>query len=211
MKRLLIALIVASSLCAAQSVIPTVPASVVAGKSFPLTINFTSGAPTTAVQFTLTLPAGVTVTGWTVGAAGTAAGKQVYCGPVTSTQTQLCLVVGLNSTAIASGVLATAVVSVPFVTVPGVQTLPLSAVLGASAAGTTVATTGGSASITILKPNYDLNGNGLGTAALQLADLMTAVNQVDGTAPCGSANFLSDGCTVADLTLLVADLLSATP
>ncbi len=205
MKRAL--LCAALSLCArAQTLVPSAPASVVAGKSATITLNFT--APTTtppiaALQWALAPPAGPTITGWTTGAASTAAGKQVSCD---STSPFICVAVGLNQNVFASGTIATAQVTFPQ-TLRGNVTFALTGLFASDAAGNAQPLTGGSTVIQVTSP-FDVNQDG----TVNALDFGLVINQMLGAAPCGTADFNGDGkCDVRDAVLFVIDFLSSTP
>lgn len=205
-------LLVASALSLAQSITPSVsPATVVAGKTSTLTLTFAPGSTAaSAIQWSVTPPTGVTVSAWTIGAAGTSASKSLTCA---GTSTQICVLAGLNTTAIGSGVVATATVTLAS-SDRGSEVESLAGVLGASATAASIAVTGGSATLTATSP-FDLNQDGVVNAL----DLALAIQQVDGTAVCNApgnnpitADFNGDGvCNVLDLILLVLDSQSATP
>lgn len=134
----------------------------------------------------------------TIGAAGTAAGKSIYCATVTSGLN--CLVVGFNSTVIADGVLATVQLTVPRSVVSGNTSLALSGTLGASPLGAAVTVGAGSPFSLATSSACDPDGSGTSTAT----DFTLVLPQWLGTAVCSPlADLNSDGkCDILDATIL---------
>ncbi len=190
----------------AQTVAPTLTTnSVAAGKNYTLSVNFSAGAtPAAGLQWTMALPTGVTAT-WTVAGVDTADGKSLSC-TTSNTGSQTCIVVGLNTTTITTGIVATAALTFA-PTLRGAQTFTISSPLSASATGSALTTTGSAITVTVLSP-YDLNGDGV----VNNADLLIAIGQALGMSPCTTADFNGDGvCNIQDLVLLAVDSASTTP
>lgn len=105
-------LLLFAAAAAAQSLSVSVsPGSTTAGADAEITVSFSAGtAPIAALQFTQSFP-GVTVIGSSTAAAGAAAGKTLYCAG--AGLPPVCIVYGINVTAIASGDVATFAVSLP--------------------------------------------------------------------------------------------------
>src|SRR5262245_16788319 len=70
--------------------------------SLPITITLSGGAQPTAMQWALSVPAGLTLTTVDAGPSATNAGKQISC------SASACVVFGLNTTTISSGTIAVA-------------------------------------------------------------------------------------------------------
>lgn len=192
-----------STMLAAQSIgVSVSPAQVSPGGSAVVTLTYADSVPSAGIaglQWTFTLPAGLTAGTDAPGAATTAAAKVISCGP-----TGICIDAGtgatLNATVITSGVLATIPVTVAATATPGADSLALSGVMGASAAGLLVTVTAAPATLTVLFSKYDLNQDGL----VNGADVLLSLNQADGTAPCTNADVDGTGkCEVADVILEV--------
>lgn len=100
-----------------------------------------------AVQFDVTIPAGLTFQSVTVGAAATAAGKQVSSNPITGGVRVL--VFGINQTLIGSGVLATLVLGVSAGAAVAPASLGIVGVTASNAAGTSVQITASTGTVSI--------------------------------------------------------------
>lgn len=119
-----------------------------AGQSANLAINFTPGPdPVAGLQFDLMLPAGFSVTGETIGPAGSSASKQVSSSAVTGGFRFL--IFGLNQNAIPEGILLNITLNTDTSVRPGPQTLPLTGIVGAKADGSAGALVAMSAPILI--------------------------------------------------------------
>lgn len=135
----------------AQSLTPTLSTTYLnAGQTSVLTLTLAASgtAPVAGIQWNLNLPAGVTVA-WTVGTEATAAGKSLDCAAGAAIST--CLVVGLNTTTLGSGIVATGTLSFAS-TVLGAQTLTITPTAGVNAVGTGVALTGSSVAPKLFAP-----------------------------------------------------------
>lgn len=196
--RVLLALSALSALSAQSLTLSLSPASLQAGQSTTLTISYTDATPssnTAAIEWALSLPAGITAGSYSAGSALTTAGKLINCGP------SACVAAGdgatLNDTVIASGPIATVPLTVTSTTAPGTLTVTLTSLLGATATNpSTVTLTVNSPTVTVLS-RYDLNGDGLVNAA----DVTIMLNEVIGSATCsGQSLNVGDGkCDVEDL------------
>ncbi len=176
----------------AQTLTPSAPVSVQRGSSF--TLNITAGAGTAtgpvATQWTLTVPAG-----WTVTSPTTALANKVIACAVGNLK---CLVYGINAAVIANGTVATLTVTVPPLATLGNATITTSGTLGATNTGGLLTTAGGSATINVLPDARDLNGDGV----IDQADAISAVTQIFGT--CTNADIAPPpGCDVVDLVIIV--------
>lgn len=204
MKALLFALLLVVS-ATAQTLTPSLSAaSVATGKPVTLTVTYAAGTnPAAAIQWSLAVPTGTTVV-WAGTPGDTTLNKSLTCNATASPQ--VCILAGLNDTAIPSGPLATATITFPAGT-RGTQTLTLSSDLAASLAGDSIAVAGASATEAALSP-FDLNGDG----SVNNADLLIAIGQALGINPCTTADFNGDGvCNVDDLVLLAVDSAATTP
>lgn len=157
--------------------------------SFTVDYNRSDGA---SMQWTLVVPQGFTHT-TVVGPAGTAAGKQVSCGPVGSP----CLLWGLNVNTVAAGTVGVVSVPIPAGTPPGPKEFSLSGVVVASPAGTKLnAVPGPLITISILPLVEDLNGDG----KVDLSDVGISVSQANGSAPCSNGDVNGDStCDIIDV------------
>lgn len=148
------------------------PATVRPGETITVNVNATLAAPPSslaATQWSITVPAGY-IASAVAGAASTAAGKTLYCNDASTT----CLTVGINTNVYAVGVVAVYTLTIPSSAAPGMVTIPLSGVVGATLAGDAAALTAGAAySFTILAPT-DLNGDG----KTDVQDLQIIVQQI---------------------------------
>lgn len=175
------------------AITPTSAASVQRGTNFTLTIN-SSGATATgpvAVQWTLTLPAG-----WSASSSATAlAGKTIACTPTTNLK---CLIYGATTaTVIPNGPIATLSIAVPATATLGSATITTTGTLGATNAGASFATSGGSLTISVLPDPRDLTGDGI----VDQSDVTAAVAQIFGT--CTTADVAPPaGCDVIDLAII---------
>jgi hypothetical protein len=120
------------------------------------------GADLAAMQWSLGLPTGYTVSKATAGAASTAAAKTLYCNAVWLN----CLAVGINANLYAAGVVATHLVTVPAGATPGAAVItmpgatPLIGVVGATLIGDAAPLTVGPAYTVAVLATTDLNGDG---------------------------------------------------
>lgn len=204
MKRLILFLL-ASLALTAQTLVPTAPSTIQAGKAFDLSVDLTAPAtPVTGVQYNLGFSPATAITSplvWTASPATTAAGKSLVCGGPASTQT--CIVFGFNITPLASGSVAKAHITVP-ADVRGPVVFTTSGTLASDKDGNNVAVTGGTVTVLVTSP-FDLNGDG----SVNSSDLSSVLSQVVGLTPCTTADFNGDGkCTVHDAALLVKDGLN---
>jgi hypothetical protein len=200
MKPLLL-LVLLGGAASAQSVALSVsPASVLQGGSATLTLTYADAVPTAnlaGIQWTLTLPMGVTAGAPAMGAAGTAAGKVLSCGAAAPV---ICILIGdgtpLNQTAIGSGVLATVPLTVA-ASAFGTLTLSLSGTLGATAPGLAAAVSATSAALAVIS-KYDLNGDGM----VNSADVAIMLSDAEAGTCTGAAVGVGDGkCGLADVEL----------
>lgn len=207
MKRLFAFLFAAAILATAQSIgLSVAPASVAPGGIATLSLTYTDAVPSAniaGIEWSLTLPAGVTAGASTLGAASSGAAKVLTCGPA------ICLLIGNgatpNETAIGSGVLATIPVTVSAATAPGALSISLAAVSGATGPGLLAAVTTTPATLTV-SSKYDLNGDG----SVTTADITLMLNITDGTtATCAApASGVGDGkCGLIDVELEILAVL----
>jgi uncharacterized protein (TIGR03437 family) len=120
-----------------------------AGGTVSLPISLTStGTQPAALQWTVTYaPSDIVSVNVAAGAAATAAGKTIQCNIAPGST--LCILSGLNTTTIANGVVAT--LSIKLAVSPSSTSIPVSltGVVGASAAGLAISSTGSGAAITL--------------------------------------------------------------
>ena len=137
---------IAVTLCLASAALPIAAqtlslssSTIATAGSASLKLTFSSGTTSTAaLQWTIQYPAGISAIAATAGPALTGAGKSLQCTQATGAYT--CIADGMNSTAIASGVVATVAV-----TAGGTSQLTLSNTLAAGPTGTalTLSSSGG--------------------------------------------------------------------
>lgn len=157
----------------------------------PVTFTLTlSGASTNlaALQWGANMPNSSLT--WTIGAAGTAAGKTLYC----ASAGNICVLVGLNQTALANGVIATATWTPQS---SGTFSYNVSAPLGASNASTAAAVTvtpGTGLSLTITSP-CDLNADGL----INVSDVQAYLNTFVFSMPGSAVNPIASGSSAVDV------------
>jgi len=144
----------------AQTITLTGPQNVKPGQTgVVLSVNLSgsAGANIAALQATLSIPAGFTITSSSIGASGTSAGKTLFCNPTAPT----CILAGLNQTVLADGVLFTVTGTVA-ASASGSLGFSLSNQLGASNAAKAVSVpiaTGPALSLPVISP-CDINGDG---------------------------------------------------
>lgn len=154
-----------------------------------LTLSGSSGANLAGLQWTVTLPTGITPT-VTAGTASTSAGKQVTCNQQGTNLT--CLAVGLNTNVFGDGIVALVQFTPQSA---GNLTFGISGTLGATLLGE-AATVGAAApfGFTVLSP-CDLNGDTL----TDVTDVQSAISQALGLSTCTS-DLTGDGkCTVVEV------------
>lgn len=180
MKKLLPILLAAALYGQTTTITPTIASTVPAGGSATLTISCTGcqAQNVTAVQWTVTLPSGVTMGSPTAAGAWAAAGNAAYCNPANGT----CIVAG-GTAAVADGAVAT--IPLTFATA-GSDSLPVgglfaAAVLGGAGVNVNGMAAGAAAVIKVLS-RCDLNSDGL----VNSADVQLMVSFALGQASCPS-------------------------
>ena len=176
--RLLPILLAASLYGQTTTITPTIAASVPAGGSATLTVSCTGcqAQSVTAVQWTITLPAGVSLGAPVAASAWAAAGNSGYCNPANGT----CIVAG-GTAVVADGAVAT--IPLTFATA-GSDSLALSGLFAAAeinGAGVNVngMISGSPAAIKVLSP-CDLNSDGV----VNTADVQILINAALGITAC---------------------------
>lgn len=188
MYKVLLGLVIASwGLMAQVALVPSAN-SVRPGQEVDVVISVSSGA-SSGLQWSLSLPANYVLKG----SASTAPEKTLSC------HLEKCVLVGLNKTAIAAGVVATQKVAVPASAAPGVVEIPMSEVYAVDLNGMPLTITGQMLSLRVLA-SHDLNGDGRTDAV----DLLIVTNQILGLSPCSSGDLDGDGkCTIHDAGVVV--------
>jgi Dockerin type I domain len=184
-----IALLALSAVGSAQTLNLSGPATARPGSTVTVSVNLAGTPDAAGLQWTFS-DAGAK---GKPGAAADTAGKALYVGP-----TGIALVIGMNLTAIQPGEVAKYDVTLP--KDQKSATLSLSKMLGAKADGTAIALTAGAPLVIALLHPEDLNGDG----KIDSIDLQSAVFQIQGVTPCGSADLNKDGkCDLVDAMTLV--------
>jgi DNA-binding CsgD family transcriptional regulator len=197
--------VLAAGLSYSQSLTLAVsPTSVPPGGTATLSIGFTDAAPSAniaGIQWLVQNSGVLNLGAPAIGAAGLAAGKILTCAATNLN----CLMIGsgspLNTTALASGVIATVPITVP----PGTSlgTVPIS-----FSGGTTASTTGAavqinaaaSITLTVGCSIYDLNCDG----TVNVADVLLGINQVLAGICTGSFVAVGSGkCQLSDVELVI--------
>ena len=169
--------------------------SVRAGDALPLTITLSgsAGQNVAGTQWSLNSPIGFVWTP-TVGAAGVAGSKNIYCGLVASAFT--CLVVGMNVNVVNDGVVGLLATTVPINQPIGNLTFTLTSTLSASKDGFAVVTTASAPlTIPILPSLCDPNGD----AKIDSTDFNLAIAQATGASTCTTDTDGDGKCTVNDV------------
>ena len=188
--RSVFAILLLAGAAAGQSLNVSVsPAAVYPGGTAVATLTFADATPSAniaGVEWTLSLPAGVTAGTPAAGAATTGTSKVISCNQLE------CIDVGsgtpLNVTAIAGGVVATIPLTVPATAAAGPGAIALSSALAANTSGVAVPMTTSAATLTVLS-RYDLNSDGV----VDGADVQIALNEALGASPCTAPFSLVDG------------------
>jgi hypothetical protein len=161
MKTLLIALLAATAAWGqAINMTLTGPASYRQNQPFTLVVSATGVSNSSAQQFTLPLPAGVQVTGCTVGAAGQAASKLMFCGVALNTPLgHRFILYGLTMQTINPGQIVAVTINASTNTA---LTFQLSGTLASDPLGSAISAAGGSVSIpfdaSVSRCDLDSNG-----------------------------------------------------
>jgi len=206
MKTLLLSLFALG--CQAQQLTLTLtPSNPAPGSTATLAVGMVDSSPSSsavAAEFSLSGPAVVAFGTPALGAASTAAGKQIYCNGLK------CLVsdtaAPFNLTPIANGVLVTYPITIS-ASASGPQTITITSFGGANS--TSASTVNFSVSPLTFTPavvlsKYDLNGDGV----VDVKDVLIAVLQAIGTNPCqltgqGAGDVNGDGvCDARDPTTI---------
>ncbi|MEO5924999.1 MAG: hypothetical protein ABIR70_14355 [Bryobacteraceae bacterium] len=127
--------------------------------SVPISISSAGGALPTAVQWTFSLPAGVTVASVDAGASATSAGKSLSCGGSN------CLVFGLNSTPIPNGTLAVANLQLA-AGASGTLAVNLTGVVASDVNSIPASGSGGTITVTVPPPVVALNTLSCGASSV---------------------------------------------
>lgn len=159
-----------------------------------LTVAVTSTATTAAaLQWTVTIPTGVTATA-VPGPRAVAAGKGIAC----RADGSLCLVYGVNANTLAAGEAATYTFAFAPNAAAGTARFSLSQALLASVTGQAIAVTAGPDLVVQVLSRYDLDGDG----KIDLVDVQAAVDQARGIATCQDVN--GDGaCNLYDVQAII--------
>jgi trimeric autotransporter adhesin len=134
-------------------------ASAAPGASTPLNFSMTAsgGAQAESLEWSLSYsPADVSSIAVSAGPAATSAGKTVACS--TGNGTVMCLLYGIDSTVISSGVVAQVAVNLSPTTHSTSTAIQVSGPMAASAAGESIPATGSGGTVTILQPSTGLTG-----------------------------------------------------
>lgn len=182
------------AIAAQPSLTVTGPANVQPGQTVTLNVSLagSAGQNISGLQWTATPASGGSLASTTLGAAGTATGKGLYC----STNNQTCVEPGLSSSNVitnqpmADGVVATVSLAVA-PTATGTIQVPLTGLFGVSTTGLNVAMTGGAAYAIAVLSKCDANQDG----KTDFADAVLVINALTGRGTCP----LSGGCTLMTL------------
>ncbi len=184
------------SLSAQSLSMSATPLSVRAGQSVTVRVSYNTSAPDVAgLQWTLAIPGSLTAS-QVMGVAGSAASKQLACGP-----TGICILYGINQTLIGSGDIAVYTITFPSTAVSGNYTFALSGIQGVTSSANPfpVAAPATPTIVTVLS-NFDLDGDGLITSS----DVGIAKDQAVGNAACGIADVNADSkCNIVDVQVEV--------
>jgi hypothetical protein len=209
MKTVLFCLLTALPLAAQTSLTANLPAQVYPGPTYTGTISLACpGANCDGLQWSMTLPPGITIPSSQQGvvftsqpgAVASTASKTVSC--ATAPLLLTCVVVGMNSTLMGSGVVA----QFNFQVAPGTATGPLalsfSNVVAADASGASVAITApAAASVAVIPSPCDLNQDG----RLDSSDFGLLLNRVLGiSVPQGTQACDVNGDSACDVRDLIA-------
>lgn len=170
------------------------PQNVRPGKTITLNLTLATTTQPSGLQWTAGIPQG-----WTAkampGAVATAAQKAIYC----SEGDALCLVVGLNQTPIAAGVVATFEIGVPAGTPRGLSSIPLTGLVAGTGMGDPIPVSAGTAYSIRVLAKHDLNGDGTTNAA----DLQLMADQIVGKSACADDQNGDGACDLIDALLVI--------
>ena len=170
------------------------PQNVRPGKTITLDLTLATTAQPSGLQWTAGVPAGWTAKA-TPGATATAAQKTMYC----SEGEALCLVVGMNQTPIAGGVVATYEIGVPAGTPRGLISIPLTGLVAGTGMGDPIPVSVGTAYSIRVLAKHDLNGDGTTNAA----DLQLMADQIVGKSACADDQNGDGACDLIDALLVI--------
>lgn len=207
MKKLLIifALVSVRGFAQAATLTPSGPASYSGTAPVVINANYVGNAPSALLfSWTATGP----VSAINVGAAASAATKQIVCGGTFPQGSGNCIIYGVNTNSINAG----AVVAIATETIPssGPVSFTIVAAQAVDANGTAIATTGGTVTIPLVVPisKCDLNADG----AINAADVTIIAQRVTASPVIVPCDFNGDGkCDLSDFwVILKAALLGGT-
>lgn len=201
MKTLILLVVLAGLLPAQSTLTVTGPATTRPGQDVELLLTLEAPAAQPAgVQWSLDLPPNVQAV-VVPGDSAVAAEKTLHC-TVAGT---MCLLVGLNVTTLAPGVLAKYTLAVPLDAAKGVHQIPLSGLVAGSAAAIVQPIVSGPVYAIRLLARSDLNGDGV----TNMVDLQLMLDQVFGRAPCVDDQTGDGKCDLIDLLAIVRDALGS--
>ena len=184
----------------AATVQPTIsvagPASVYPGAaSLTIAVSGSAGNNLAGLQFTITLPTGMTLGTPVVSPAWAANGFSIYCG------TAVCVIINVTTITptVADGTMATIPVNVAATVAPGSASISLTGTLGATGAGLNVTTSAGPAMSMKVLSFCDINGDGV----VNLADVTIVIDAIIGTGTCP----LTAGCSLQTVLAVVQNSL----
>lgn len=199
MKKLLIIFALVSVLGFAQAatLTPSGPASYSGTTPVAINTNYVGNAPS-ALLFSWTATGAVSAIN--VGAAASAATKQIVCGGTFPQTSGNCIIYGVNTNSINAG----AVVAVSIETIPssGPVTFTIVTAQAVDANGTVIATTGGTVTIPLVVPvsKCDLNADG----ATNPADVTIIAQRVTASPVVAPCDFNGDGkCDLSDFWVIL--------
>jgi hypothetical protein len=187
----------------AQAAAPVVtiggPALVQPGQLAPLTISLTgsTGAGLAAIEWTVNLPTGASITSTAVSSAWATAGFQVACG---TGGAPVCVAYSPTGAVVpADGVLATLNVTMP--ATPGAFSASVSGLLGADLTGDSpgITLTAGAALAGTVLSKCDINSDG----QVNVTDIQVELAGIIGTASCATGN----SCTILNLEKVIEAVL----
>lgn len=155
------------------------PTTAQPGSTVTLSISLSgsSGSNIAGIQTNVGLPAGVTGSTETIGAASTAASKTVSCNTPSSSGQLICIISGQNQNVFSDGVIASLSAKLP--STPGSYTFTLTPIF-ASLAGVGVSTNAPSPFVVVVPSPCSVTGQ----ATTSSSDVTTIINSVEaGTAP----------------------------
>lgn len=199
----LLAILICLPALAQTALTITGPATAKPGDQIMLRINLTGSAQIAALQWTNpTAPAalGLGPVSAGVGVQAAAAGKTTIQCSTQAVMGKICMVYGMNQTAIAAGEVAVLTGTISGTATAGAYTFNIAGLVAVAPIGSSVAIVPGGTYTLTVTSRFDLTGDG----KVDIADVQQAASQGVGDVACGTGDVNKDGrCDLLDVIMII--------